>query len=821
MKMCQFTGLTPMNHGLDDQLLFVFFSTLGYCLCFNCSKNIKNGTFGQGGDPCEVVPPSIDHSRKKTQYCNLDSKKIDKIPTNIINYQKLVLLLKRNEIKAIRLGQLNHLSRCVKICLDRNRIKKIEDGSFRNLSSLEVISLYGNKLQRLQAGLWKGLFNLKYLNLQLNQIKVIEHSALSSMKELSYLSLKNNRIRRVSGHMWEGLHNLRYLYIDYNQIARLEKAAFFPLKSLLILSLGSNRLEEINSPWEGLSQLHELNLYDNKIRSVSGHSFKPLTALSRLVLGENKLFTNYLCIRKSKCKLEGEQIINKTSYGTHFVQMFTHKKNISFLSIADNIILNLKKVMFIHFEYLAELLIENCQINDIEEGTFSKQASLLKLDLTGNRLQIIVPEMWKGLTKLVELRLKDNKIKYLTDGAFQPLQSLIKLHLHNNHISYINSSSWKGLYRLEVINLYGNYLTRIETGTFQDLHRCKHIFLQCNRITEISEGGLEGLKNLESLDVRNNALDYFNYTFIDNDLMNQNTSSFFVAFEHENNIYGNFCLCKMINVSFGGIYQVKKVPFNARTNQCTESYLCCNPVDPWQKEIETKCGIHNYSDLGDHGGETKIYCKHQDANFSFSSIQLPISNSLTTPTAAETTVANTTSEYTRSRKTKKSQKRKKSRKKQNQDSAQPNRDQYMIGMSFVGPCTIIILSITSFVIWRLRKNCKNEKRRREKMAREAENLAELECINEMEESSNRKRAGQHGTDTGNIRTQPSTSSTVPHQQGQQPDINIPTITITSADLPTIIVTDADLLVPRIIITDAEAKLPEIVVTEAQSDTHIN
>ncbi len=185
----------------------IYFSTLKCCFSYDCSENMKMGTFQLGGNPCTIYgKPSI-KSYYKALYCGLQSKRLHKIPKNIINYANFRLILNNNQIQKIMKGDLNHLSNIVKICLEENKINKIQNESFQRLSSLKVISLRGNKIQRLHAGMWQGLSTLQYLSVDSNKIKVIERATFSSLKSLLHLSLKSNKIKEVREDMWEGLNN--------------------------------------------------------------------------------------------------------------------------------------------------------------------------------------------------------------------------------------------------------------------------------------------------------------------------------------------------------------------------------------------------------------------------------------------------------------------------------------------------------------------------------------------------------------------------------------------------------------------------------------
>ena len=106
--------------------------------------------------------------------------------------------------------------------------------------------------------------------------------------------------------------------------------------------------------------------------------------------------------------------------------------------------------------------------------------SLNRLELMGNKLTEIRPDMWEGLIQLWILELGDgelthgkarvNNITYLPAGAFTPLSSLSFLSLINNQLEQISGDMWQGLSKLEGLSLSYNVIESIQGDSFRNLN---------------------------------------------------------------------------------------------------------------------------------------------------------------------------------------------------------------------------------------------------------------------------------------------------------------------------------------------------------------
>ena len=121
------------------------------------------------------------------------------------------------------------------------------------------------------------------------------------------------------------------------------------------------------------------------------------------------------------------------------------------------------------------LTIRNCQVKNITSSDFDKLQQLQKLDLTGNKLEMIP----NGLPKTLQsLTLNQNFIKLANKEALKNLNNLTKLFLERNQIEFVSFYFPKNL---EVLDLGRNMIQYIDESLIRKLRRLRHLDLSHNR----------------------------------------------------------------------------------------------------------------------------------------------------------------------------------------------------------------------------------------------------------------------------------------------------------------------------------------------------
>lgn len=194
---------------------------------------------------------------------------------------------------------------------------------------------------------------------------------------------------------------------------------------------------------------------------------------------------------------------------------------------------------FQHLGAVQILILQESEIGETAEHTFTGLASLTDLDLSWTKSfsrRTITNLTFASLvaSPLKKLNLKGTALKQLNLGAFSVLTNLTKLHLEFNFISQtITGAEFEGLGQLEELYLFHNptitltstsflhvpnlkklMLAKSLTGTtldmepspFKPLSKLTTLDLSNNNMANIRETLLEGLVNLKVLYLQHNNL---------------------------------------------------------------------------------------------------------------------------------------------------------------------------------------------------------------------------------------------------------------------------------------------------------------------------
>lgn len=225
-----------------------------------------------------------------------------------------------------------------------------------NVQSVHTVYLYGNQLDEFPMNLPK---NVKVLHLQENNIQTISRVALAQLLKLEELHLDDNSISTVG----------------------VEDGAFREAVSLKLLFLSKNHLSSV--PVGLPFGLQELRLDENRIATISDQAFQNLTGLERLILDGN-LLTN-----------------RGIAEGT-----FSHLPKLKEFSMVRNSLTS--PPTDLQGTYLVKLNLQDNQINHIPVSAFAKLHKLERLDISNNRLQLLVRGVFDNLSNLKQLTARNN-----------------------------------------------------------------------------------------------------------------------------------------------------------------------------------------------------------------------------------------------------------------------------------------------------------------------------------------------------------------------------------------------------------------------------
>uniref|UniRef100_A0A3B4BLG6 LRRNT domain-containing protein n=1 Tax=Periophthalmus magnuspinnatus TaxID=409849 RepID=A0A3B4BLG6_9GOBI len=319
----------------------------------------------------------------------------------------------------------------------------------RNLpASLHQLHLkVNNRLRAIPAGAFENLSNLRELHLQDNLLSSqgIGPMAFSDLKRLEYLDLSNNNLSVVPSGLPKSLlislRSLEYLVIHNNKLRSrtIHPAAFQGLKKLHTLHMYNNLLERV--PRGMPRRATTLMLLHNSISEIGRNDLALLHTLTELNLSYNRLSSN---------KLHQEA--------------FRKLRNLSTLDLSGNSLhvfpLGLPRS-------LQTLEINNNQLSSIPHGALSGMDKLNRLALSNNQLKLnsAYQGAWLELSTLITLDLSGNLLTHMPPDL---PESLEYLHLQNNRISSVPASAFDGMRNLKGLDLKLNRLTvaSVDESTF-------------------------------------------------------------------------------------------------------------------------------------------------------------------------------------------------------------------------------------------------------------------------------------------------------------------------------------------------------------------
>ena len=130
----------------------------------------------------------------------------------------------------------------------------------------------------------------------------------------------------------------------------------------------------------------------------------------------------------------------------------------------------------------------------------------VEVDLTHNRIEILLPNAFSHFLVCLELRLGFNKIWSIENQTFNGLDRLKVLHLNKNHLDSLEPGMFSGLARLETLDVCCNVIRTIGAGTFLQLSKLQVLDLKHNEIHTLSFAMVAGVTSLRELYLEHNKL---------------------------------------------------------------------------------------------------------------------------------------------------------------------------------------------------------------------------------------------------------------------------------------------------------------------------
>ncbi|XP_051628639.1 leucine-rich repeat-containing protein 37A-like isoform X2 [Manacus candei] len=126
-----------------------------------------------------------------------------------------------------------------------NSIATLDEQTWKEYPWTETLVLRDNELQAVKSHSLEGLFLLKHLDLSANRILLIEEGAFEPLPFLRLLNLSGNGLTQIHSstfQAWHGMQFLEELILSHNPLTVIADTAFFKLPSVNYLDLSATQV---------------------------------------------------------------------------------------------------------------------------------------------------------------------------------------------------------------------------------------------------------------------------------------------------------------------------------------------------------------------------------------------------------------------------------------------------------------------------------------------------------------------------------------------------------------------------------------------------
>lgn len=423
-------------------------------------------------------------------------------------------------------SELNEVSNLKTLYLQYNKLSTIADDAFMNLKDLNKIYLQHNLLTSINLT-FIHLKSLTILDLSYNNLIKLSGYEMNRVIGIVEFNVSHNQLTSVEANCFNQASNLQKADFSFNYIKiTLETIMFFHNNKLNYLNFYNNRISGLQDNAFQHCNLNYLNLENNNISGdINQNSFSNLRMIDKLDLSQqsitgirNNAFIDMESLTYLNLSRNNIRVVETNSFvNTSITVLDLSYNNISMLNFLNNALPN-----------LTELFLNNNNITDIPKHAFNNQTSLIKLDLSMNKI-ILIEEYSLPLNKLQYLNIAGSCIngslkrnifspaKYLRfldlsyfnitkidSLAFIDMPVMAKLNLSNNHIEYIEDNNFAGVPNLYSLDISHNEITGFKLN-ISTLTNLKALYFKNNKLTNIS-GLFSSLFNLSYLDLSHNNI---------------------------------------------------------------------------------------------------------------------------------------------------------------------------------------------------------------------------------------------------------------------------------------------------------------------------
>lgn len=391
-----------------------------------------------------------------------------------------------SNIKELSKDLLKNIPELSELHLSGNSIQNFDESFFENQTELSFLSLMDNKLRSLPSSLdllYKQQ-NLEFINLSGNDISVDQLLRVHFKKFVRtiYLDLsRNTRITSIALDAFKDMDGLRFLNVSGSNIEILDTLGS---RNVTQLDISKNKIRTIEEDvFQGLSKLGTLDLSDNLIEVIEEAAFKDLRRLFYLNISGNHLSE----INENHFKGLGRLTVLDLS-GNSITRL--HNESFLHLSSLENLHLqsNLLKIISGDFLFPSSLKTLDVSRNSLQflgKETFRnlKLLSYLNLSYTNRTYYYFSKQCLKGLANLKELKFQGNMMKLL--GSVYIPESLETLDVSSNRLSVLLESDFEKLANLKEVDFGRNLIRTIKEGVMENLRKLSWVDFSDNPIDKV------------------------------------------------------------------------------------------------------------------------------------------------------------------------------------------------------------------------------------------------------------------------------------------------------------------------------------------------